>query len=108
MVFALSRFQVPLMLHVVTVDAEQFPVAAIGWIVLMVVVFVMDREFTQSLAREFAAASRTDRWKHFEGSIPVFSRPLFSIAPGLGQYAFQSVPAGSGLFRWHALGLLYV
>jgi hypothetical protein len=39
-----------LVLVVVTVDAEEFPIAAVGRVVMMVVVFVMHGEFAQVFA----------------------------------------------------------
>jgi hypothetical protein len=51
---------IPLVLIVVTVETQQLPVAPVGRIVVVVVVFVMDRELTQLLAVKFTAAVRTD------------------------------------------------
>jgi MFS superfamily sulfate permease-like transporter len=47
---------IALMLVVVTIEAEQFPVAAVGGIIVMVVILVMDREVAQFLALKFAPA----------------------------------------------------
>lgn len=55
------------MLVVVAVETEQFPVAAIERIVIMVVVLMMDRELIQFLAVKLASAVRADPWKEFEG-----------------------------------------
>jgi len=60
------RHLIPLVLIVVTVEAQQLPVASVWRIVVMVVVLVMDRELAQFLAVKFASAVRTDPWKHFE------------------------------------------
>ncbi len=54
---------ITLMLIVVTVEAEQLPVAAVRGIVVMVVVFVMDRELAQFLPVKFASAVGTDPGK---------------------------------------------
>jgi hypothetical protein len=51
---------IALMFIVVTVEAEQLPVAAVGRIIVMVVVLVMDRELAQFLPVEFASAVGTD------------------------------------------------
>ena len=51
------------MLVVMAVQAQQLPVAAIRRIIVMVVVFVMDGEFPQSLAFEFAPTSPANRRK---------------------------------------------
>jgi len=49
-----------LVLVVVAVDAQQLPIAAIGRIVLLVVVLVMDRQLFQPLAGKLAAATGAD------------------------------------------------
>ena len=45
----------PLVLSVVAMQAEQLPVAAVARIIHVVVVFVMHREFTQTLVGELTA-----------------------------------------------------
>mgnify|MGYP003346316638 CR=1 FL=1 len=49
-----------LMLIVVTVEAEQLPVASVWGIVLVVVVLVMDRKLAQRGTVKFTSAVRTD------------------------------------------------
>lgn len=51
--------QIARMLIVVAVNAQQLSIAAVRGIVVVVVVSVMNREFTKSLALEVAAAPRT-------------------------------------------------
>ena len=51
---------IALMLIVVTVEAEQLPVAAVRRIVVMVVVLVMDRQLAELPAVKFASAVGTD------------------------------------------------
>ena len=62
---------IPLVLIVVTVETEQLPVASVGWIVIVVVVLVMNRELAQLLAVKFSSAVRTDPRKHFERLFPI-------------------------------------
>jgi hypothetical protein len=50
----------PRVLVVVAVEAEQLPIAAIGGIIVVVVVLVMDRDLAQLLAAKFTAAPGTD------------------------------------------------
>jgi hypothetical protein len=69
----------PLVLIVVAVKTEQLPVAPVGRIVVVVVVFVMDRELAQLLAVKFASAVRTDPGKHFER---LFSIGLLQLSLG--------------------------
>lgn len=47
-------------LIVMTIKTEQFPVAAVRGIVVMVVVLMVNREFPQIFAAEFAAATCTN------------------------------------------------
>jgi hypothetical protein len=55
-----SCFQLPLVFVVVAVEAQQFPVAAVGRVVAVIVVPVMDRQLAKVGAREFAAAATAD------------------------------------------------
>jgi len=55
-----SRFQLPLVFVVMAVEAQQLPVAAIGQVVVVVVVPVMNGQLTKVGACEFAAAAATD------------------------------------------------
>ena len=61
-------YLIPLVFIVVTVEAEQLPVASVKRIVVMVVILVVDRQLTQLLAVKFSSAVRTDPWKEFEGA----------------------------------------
>lgn len=60
------RRLVSLMLIVMAVEAEEFPVTAVRRIVVVVVVFVMDRELAQFLSVEFATAAGADPGKELE------------------------------------------
>ncbi len=51
---------ITLMFIIVTVEAEQLPVAAVWGIVVMVVVFVMDRELVQFLPIKLSSTTGTD------------------------------------------------
>jgi len=57
---AARRFQLPLVLVVVAIETEQFPVAAVGRIIVVVVVAVMHRQLAQVGAGEFARAAAAD------------------------------------------------
>jgi len=76
--------QVFLVLHVVAVDTEQFPVAPVRGIIVVIVVLMMDREFAEFPSREFAAASSTDPRKQLEGPFPIGRFPGQSIAASIG------------------------
>lgn len=73
------------------IDTQQLPVAAVRRVVLVVMILVMDREFTEFLAREFAPAPCADPWEQLERSLPIGPLPTFSLAPGLGNKLIQSV-----------------
>jgi hypothetical protein len=57
---------IPLVLIVVTVETEQFPVAPVWRIVIVVVILVMDRELVKRFAVKLASAMCTDPRKYFE------------------------------------------
>ena len=60
------------MLVVVAVDAQQLPVAAVGWIVPVVMVLVMNGQLPQFLAGKLAAAFSADPREDLQCLIPVF------------------------------------
>ena len=59
------------MLVVVAVDTEKLPVAAVGRVVVMIVVPVVDRQFAKLLAFEFPDASGADMGEKLQGLFPV-------------------------------------
>ena len=62
------------------VDAQKLPVAAIGGIVLVVVILVMNRELAEISGAELALTPATDPGEDSQGLRPV---ALFSFPPGL-------------------------
>jgi len=74
------------MLIVMAVDAQQLPVAAVGRIVFVVVVLVVDREIAQRLAAELAPAPAADPGIDFERFLPIGLRSFFLRALGLGEH----------------------
>lgn len=73
-----------LMLVVVAVHTEQFPVAPIRRVVMVVVVLVMNGQFAQVLAREIPPAATAHMWKH--------GQRLFAVA----LFAFRFPPTDVG------------
>ena len=59
------------MLIIVAVETEQLPVAPIGRVVIVVMVFVMDGELAQFLAIKFAPTVATDPRKHLERAFSI-------------------------------------
>ena len=74
-----------------TVQAEQFPIAAIGRVVIVVVVAMMHRELVQVIAREFTRAAATNPRINLEGSLPIAPLALLPTALRLGDYPVQPV-----------------
>ena len=73
-------YLLPRVLVFVTVETQQFPVAPIGWIVVVVMVPVMDRKLAKLLAAEFATAPRTDPGIYLERLLPIGIGPLIAVA----------------------------
>ena len=80
--------QIPLVLIVVAVKTQQFPVAAVRRIVIVVVILVMDSEFTKFFACEFAPASCTYPWIHLERLLPIGFLPTLSLGNDLVHLVF--------------------
>lgn len=66
-----ARHLIPLVLIVVAIETEQFPIAPIRRIVVVIMILVMDGELTEFLAFELSPAMRTDPWKHLERLFPI-------------------------------------
>lgn len=56
---------------VVAVDAQQFPIASVGRVVVVIVVLVMDSELLEFFARKLPTADAADPWKQFEGLLSI-------------------------------------
>jgi len=74
---------------VVAVQAQQFPVAAIGRVVVVIVIPVMDGQFTHVGARELAGAAPADPRVDLQRLFPVAPFALLGRAPGFGDDAVQ-------------------
>jgi hypothetical protein len=74
---------------VVTVYTQQLPVATVGWVIIVVVVLVMDRELTEFLALEIAPAPSTDPGIDLERLLPIALLPLLAVAPGFSYNPVQ-------------------
>jgi len=58
------------------VKAQQFPVASVRRIVVMIVVFMVHGEFAQTLAAELSATTAANLWEKFKGAFPVTVLPF--------------------------------
>src|SRR6266542_6656871 len=93
------RFQLSLMFVVMAVQTQQFPVAAIGWVVVVIVVPMMNGQLTKVGAREFAAAATADPRVDLECLLSVALFALRRSTAGLGHYAVQF----ARVFRRHVI-----
>ncbi len=75
---------VPFMLIVMTVEAEQFPVAAVGRIIIMVMILVVHREFVELLSTELTGAPGAYPREHLEGLLTIPHLALLPAPLGLG------------------------
>jgi len=78
-----------------TVNAQQFPVAAVGWIIVMVMVLVMNRKLTEPLAAELTTAAPADVCKDFQRFGAIGLLLSFAVASSLGDD-----PTLTGGIRW--------
>ena len=79
------------MLCVVAVKAQQFPVAAVSRIVVVIAVLVVNREHAQVRAGEFAPAAPAYPGKEFERLLAIGLFATVPDAPGLGNQLVQPV-----------------
>src|SRR6266496_6190950 len=59
---ARRMLQLPLVLVVVAIDAQELPIAAVGRVVVVIVIAVMDGKLAHRRAVEFAPAPAADPW----------------------------------------------
>lgn len=87
------------MLVVVAVQAQQLPVAAVGRVVVVIMVAVMHGQLLHVGAREFAHAAPADPRIHFQGTFAVAALALVGGAARFGDDFVQ--PGRVGLFSLH-------
>jgi len=90
--------QVALMLVVVAVQAQQFPVAAVERVVVVVVVFVMDRKLLQIGGGEFARAASADPRKKFQRTTAIALGTFVLSAARIGDDSVEPPQVGALLF----------
>jgi len=87
-VFSLEQ---PLVFIVVAVDAQQFPVATVGRIIVMVVVAVVNSKLLHGGAGKLSLATAADPRIHLERLLPVALLAFVTLLPGLGNQLVQFV-----------------
>lgn len=86
---------------IMAIDTQELPVTAVGWIIVMIMIFVMHRQQMQIGRREFAATVRTYPWKKLQSTAPIIDFRLWtSRIRYADNHAFhrQGVDAGIALF----------
>lgn len=84
-------FQLPLMFVVVAVHAQEFPVASIRRVVVVIVIAVMDCEFAKVGSGAFARAATTDPWIKLERLLPLALFALYGSTASVRHDAVQFV-----------------
>ena len=83
--------EIPGVLVVMAIQAEQLPVAPVGRVVIVVVVPVMHCQLVQVFVREFAHAATAEPRINLESSLPIALFALLPVASRLGDYPIQPV-----------------
>ena len=86
-----NRIYIAGVLVVVTIKAEVLPVASIGRIVVVIVVFVVHGQFVQVLTSELAPASSAHPGMNLERLRPIVSLAGIAVPDGLGDNSIQIV-----------------
>src|SRR5690606_30146669 len=97
-----GRVDVTAVLVVVAVQAEQFPVAAVRRVVVVIMVPVVHSQFTQVSARELPAATAADPGIELERLFAVALLALYALRLSGGDDAVQPCMVGARRFACHA------
>ena len=89
------------MLVIMTIQAQQLPVAAVRWIIVMVVVLMVDREFLHVRVVELPRAPATDPRIHLQRLAPVRLLALILGPPRIRHDLIE--PFARRLFRGHGM-----
>ena len=81
------RFELPLVFVVMAVQAQQLPVAAVGRVVVVIMVPVMNSQLTKVGVCEFAATSTADPRIDLERLLSITLFALCRSTASLGHYA---------------------
>ena len=87
-------------LVVMAIDTQQLPIAAIRWVIVMIVVAVVDRQLLQVFRVELARAATADPGIHFQRPATVTSLALVASGTRLGNYAIKLIRR---VFRRHLI-----
>lgn len=96
-----GRMKMPLVLVFVAVSTEQFPVAAVGGIVVVIVVAMMNFEQLHVGASEFPRTAAANPGIHLERELAVTPGPLLAGSPRLGDDPVEAGVIRSRFLRHH-------
>jgi hypothetical protein len=85
------RFQLALVFIVVTVHAQQLPVTAIRWVVVVIMIAMVHGQFVQIFTVEFSCATATDMRIQLECLFAITQLTLLTSASGTGHDLIQLV-----------------
>ena len=83
----LCYLQLPLVFVVMAVQTKQFPVAAVRWVVVVIVITVVNGQLTQICACEHSSAAATDPRIDLQGSLTIALSTLIGGASRFGDDA---------------------
>jgi hypothetical protein len=75
------------MLVVMAVNAEQFPIAAVEGVIVVIMINVVHGEFTELFALEFPGASAANRREQFQCLFPVSRLAFLLLTAHFGDQA---------------------
>jgi hypothetical protein len=78
------------MLVLMAVNAQEFPVAAVEWVVVVVVVLVMYGQLSQAHTGEFTATSTANVWVQLECPFAISRLAFCAVTARLGYNAVES------------------
>ena len=73
-----------------TIDTKQFPVAAVRWIIVMIMIAVMDGQFIQIATVKLPAATATYPRKEFQCLLPIGKLSLLAVFSGFSDNLIES------------------
>lgn len=73
-----------------TIDTKQFPVAPVRWVIVVIMIAVMDGQFTQIGTVKVPAATATYPRKQFQCLLPIGLLSLFAVFSGFSDNLIES------------------
>ena len=79
------------MFVIVAIVAQQFPVASVTRIIVVIMIFVMHGEFPQPLSFELTSATAADMREHLQGLFSIALHSVFLLTPRFGDETVRFV-----------------